>query len=127
MKFTYYQEAIKKCISEFNDKKLIFVLFTDDLKFKTYLETLDYLKENNFEFCVSDNLNSPICDFYQISQCDVLISSPSTFAILAGAIGKTKKIIHSKEWLDYSVFCNDKFWVDLVKSDSPYYSLWKSL
>lgn len=127
LKFDYYQKAIKTCVNEFADKKLIFVLFTDDLKFKTYLEARDYLKENSFEFYISDNLNLPICDFYQISQCDVLVSSPSTFAILAGAIGKSKKIIHSKEWLDYSISRDDKFWVDLARTNNPYYSLWKSL
>lgn len=126
LKFSYYEKAIKYCIDYFTDKKPVFVIFTDDLKFSPYLETIDYLKSGDFEFHLSNNLSSPICDFYQISQCDVLISSPSTFAILAGAIGKTKKIIHSQQWLDYSVSRNDKFWVDLVSAENPFYSLWKS-
>jgi hypothetical protein len=61
-----------------------------------------------------------------MSQCDVLISSPSTFAIFAGIIGKQKKIIHNKAWLDYATNRNDPFWVNLCQTDHPYYSLWKS-
>ena len=127
LKPVYYQTAIKNCLVEFNNQKIIFVLFTDDLQFKTYLETINFLKINNLEFHVSNNLNLPICDFYQISQCDVVVSSPSTFAILAASLGKSKKVIHSKDWLEYSSSKNDKFWVDLINSGSPYYSLWKSL
>lgn len=127
LKFSYYKEAIEYCNNYFQEKKLIFIIFTDDLNFKTYLETINYLKDNKLEFYVSNNLNSPICDFYQISQCDVLISSPSTFAIFAACLGKQKKIIHSKEWLNYAINQNDKFWVDFKETNNPYYSLWKSI
>ena len=127
LKPEYYQAAIQSCLSEPENERLVFVLFTDDLNFKTYLETIDYLKKENLEFYLSDRFNFPISDFYHITQGDIVISSPSTFAILAACLGRSKKIIHSRDWLDYAVSNNDKFWVDLIKSKSPYYSLWKSL
>ncbi|MFA5886398.1 MAG: hypothetical protein WC863_01315 [Patescibacteria group bacterium] len=124
LKFNYYQKAIEYCLANFPGQKLVFVLFTDDQNFPAYLETSHFLQNNKQEFYQSDNLNLPIIDFYQLSQCDVLISSPSTFAILAGVIGKPKKIIHSQEWLDYMTEQNDPFWVKLRQTDNPYYSLW---
>ena len=68
-----------------------------------------------------------IYDLYQMSQCDVLISSPSTFAVCAGILGKQKKIIHSKEWLDYSVGNKDRFWVNFKEYRNPCYCLWKDI
>ena len=64
-------------------------------------------------------------DFTTMSQCDIIISSPSTYCISAGFIGKEKKIIHSKEWLDYRVEEDDKFWVDLYNGGNEDYKLWK--
>ncbi len=127
LKFSYYKQSIDYCLDYFDRNKLAFFLFTDDLKFLPYLTVIDYLKSNNIEVRLSSNLKKPIYDFYQISQCDVLISSPSTFSVLAGAIGKNKKIIHSQEWLNYSISRNDKFWVDLKNTKNPYYSLWKAI
>ena len=41
-------------------------------------------------------------DFAKLAFADYLISSPSTFAFWAGVLGKKKRIIHNKTWLDYN-------------------------
>ena len=54
-----------------------------------------------------------------------MISSPSTFNIVAGMVGKNKKIIHSKEWLDNRKNKNDRFWVELLENQDEDYSVWE--
>ena len=66
-------------------------------------------------------------DFAKLAFSDFLISSPSTFAFWAGVLGKKKKIIHNKTWLDYNVDRNIKFWVDIRKSNSEIYSVYKEI
>ncbi len=126
LKFEYYQSAIDFCFQELKEDKLVFVIFTDDLNFDTFVKTVDYLKSINAEYYVSDNKRAAIYDFYQMSQCDILVSSPSTFAIFAGILGKNKKIIHAQGWLDYAVGRNDAFWVKLSDTKNSFYSLWKT-
>jgi len=126
LKFSYYRDAINHCLDYYKGGNIIFMLFTDDNKFPPFLETTNHLKMNGLNFHISTNISSPIIDFYQMSRCDVLISSPSTFAIFAGAIGKEKKIIHNKAWLDYAIAQNDTFWVRLAETTNSYYSLWKT-
>lgn len=127
LKFSYYKDAILYCLDYFVDDTPIFLLFTDDIKFPAFLETVEFLKSlKGVDFYLGDSAELPIYDFYQMSQCDVLISSPSTFSIIAGSVGTKKKIIHAKSWLDYSIKRNDTFWVKLNKTSNSYYSLWKT-
>jgi hypothetical protein len=127
LNFEYYRKAVQFCLDYYGKEEISFALFTDDAAYPAYVSTLEFLKsiqkENIF---MGDKTDLPIFDFYKMSQCDVLISSPSTFAIFAGIIGKQKKIIHNKAWLDYATNRNDPFWVNLCQTDHPYYSLWKS-
>lgn len=125
LKFDYYKNSIEYCIQFFNKQNLVFVLFTDDLEFETFKSTVNFLNLLKVEFYISDNKRPAIFDFYQMSECDVLVSSPSTFAIFAGCLGKQKKIIHAKSWLDYAVEQNDTFWIKLKTTDNKFYSIWK--
>lgn len=127
LSFPYYRDAIELCLQEYNGKEVFFALFTDDTQFSPFCETILYLQKHGLVYHVSENLFRPYVDFYQLSQCDVIISSPSTFNIFAGAIGKDKKIIHSKEWLMYCLERRDAFWVSLSGSKNPYYQLWKTV
>ena len=128
LKGEYYINSIKLCLEQLKNQNLIFVLFTDDLNFSAYTDTVDFLKNSHLEYYLGDIDKPAIFDFYKLSQCDVIVSSPSTFAIVAGAVGKiNKKIIHAKSWMDYSLYNNDIFWVQLTKTNNPYYSLWKSI
>ena len=81
--------------------------------------------DNNLKYCYG-NIKQPfIFDFYRMTQCDILISSPSTFSIWAGVLGKNKKCIHSKRWVNQQSEKNDKFWIDIQKNNSRYYNLWQ--
>ena len=62
-----------------------------------------------------------------MSECDLIISSPSTFCITAGFITKDKKIIHSKKWIDNRVEAEDTFWFDLVENNNSNYKIWKTV
>ena len=73
----------------------------------------------------TSNRSNYINDFSTMTESDYLISSPSTFAISAGFIGKKKKIIHSQEWVEYRVEAADKFWCDLYTGGNEDYKLWK--
>jgi hypothetical protein len=126
LKFDYYKKSIDYCLEYFKNEKIVFVLFTDDLNFQPYTNTVDYLKSKNLEYHLGDPKGSPIHDFYQMTQSDVLVSSPSTFAIFAGILGKKKKIIHAQSWMDYAIDNNDTFWSRLSETNNPYYKLWKA-
>lgn len=127
LSFSYYEKAIEYCLDYFKNEEMIFALFTDDLDFLPFKNTIGLLKEKKLKYYCGDSKDLPINDFYQMTQSDILISSPSTFAIWAGILGKNKKIVHSKQWLDYAISQNDSFWVKLLKTDNPYYFLWKIL
>ena len=115
----YYIEAI----NEFENVK--FKLFTDDLSMFTYNEVKKYLTEKGLEYELGD-INDLVKDFISMSYCDGIISAPSTFSIAAGFCGKkNKKIIHSKNWVDYQCGKNDKFWVGFNNGGNQNYKKYK--
>lgn len=123
----YYLNAIEEIIN-FVD---IFYLFTDQKSLNSYQKVLNYLKtKNNIKVVEGENISNRnyfIEDFKTMSECDILISSPSTFCISSGFIGKNKKIIHSNKWIENRIKQNDKFWVDLEQGGNKNYSLWKRI
>jgi hypothetical protein len=64
-------------------------------------------------------------DFLQMCDCDVIISSHSTFCICAGYLQKQKKIIHSQKMMNYFLNLKDIFWTDLNKGGNKYYNIYK--
>ncbi len=136
---SYYINSIKYIEQNIEGNKKYY-LCTDDIKFDTYIKTLEYLKNNNFNFELG-KINSYIYDFAILSECDILISSSSTFVLCAGFIGKqNKKIIHYNKWFDKTlnhdwgkktndwVKSFDLFWNDLYNNNNtPYYKVWKFL
>jgi len=99
-----------------------YYLFTDDRDLPSYLNVVKYLPEEKIKY---GSPNSVFNDFITMCYCDGIISSPSTFAICAGFIGKHKKIIHSEKWINSRVAVDDKFWVDLKNGGNEDYSLWR--
>lgn len=115
----YYIEGI----NEFENVK--FKLFTDDLSMFTYNEVKKYLTEKGLEYELGD-INDLVKDFISMSYCDGIISAPSTFSIAAGFCGKeNKKIIHSKNWVDYQMEKGDKFWVEFNNGGNNNYKKYK--
>lgn len=129
----YYKKAIDFVLKEFNNE-VVFYLCTDDPdpNFSSYADTLNYLVEKNISL-YHDPRNDYIKDFAILSECDVLIAGSSTFALAAGMIGKHKKIIHSKDFVEqfknedqkwYSNFGNGMFFHDMNHMKSDYYDVW---
>jgi hypothetical protein len=101
----YYEESLEYLSNNDKITNYKITLFTDDPKHPTvnnllsrYDIKLDYRK---------NYLDS----FKAISNSDVLISSNSTFSYWGGVLGKKKKVIYSKEWIDKEVNNGDKFWL----------------
>ena len=129
----YYINSIDVVLQEYD--KPTFYLCTDDPdpNFPSYSETLKYLKDKKVNL-KHDATHDYLTDFAILSQCDVLIAGSSTFVTAAGMIGKHKKIIHSKDFVEqfkdqdqkwYSSFGNGIFFHDLNHIKSEYYNLWK--
>ena len=105
------------------------ILFTDDEYLPSFNRVVKYLEKIGMQYEFGDNTsnrNNYAKDFVKMTECDYIISSPSTFCICAGFIGKHKKIIHSEKWLDNRKKANDKFWVDLYGGGNEDYSIWKT-
>ena len=116
----YYINCIKEILK--SKKGYKFYLYTDDHTLKSYIEVIDYLKSKKTPFYKGDLDIDFIYDFKEMSECDCIISSPSTFCIWASVLGKKgKTVFHSKKWIYYSTRNNDKFWVDLKLKGTEYY------
>jgi hypothetical protein len=145
--FEFYKNSIDYILN--TDTIKSFYVCTDDTNFLVYRKTIDYLASLNVKFEAGPStLNrsiSHIHDFILLSNCDYLISSSSTYVISAGFIGKNKKIIHSKEWIDKNVPGDsyvkwgrytpdypesywksyDKFWLESAERMNNFYKPWK--
>ena len=122
----YYMDAI----DAIEDAKTYY-LFTDDTTLPAYNSVLSRLDENESNNIIvgenTPNRNNYIKDFSVMSECEYIISSPSTYCICAGFIGKIKKIIHSEKWLDNRRKVNDKFWVGLYNGGNDDYKIWRAI
>lgn len=116
----YYIDCVKDVLNK--NVKCLFILYTDDTSLKSYKEVNQFLKKNKIEF-IHGNFNDPfIYDFAEISECNSIISSPSTFCIWASFLGVKNKIIyHSKSWIDYRTKNNDLFWINLIQKGKSIY------
>lgn len=129
--FEYYANAIQYLINKYEGIKIGVKIFTDDNNFESYKKTLQYINmcAPRLDVIYMSNVqNTMIEDFEELSQCDWIISSPSTYAIMAGLVGKQHKcIIHAKQWVEYAVANGDAFWIDIQKQQVPYYDVVKIL
>ena len=130
---SYYIKAIDFVLEETNDP--CFYLCTDDPdpRYETYTDTLNYLLEKGVKL-VHNTANHYMQDFAILSECEVLISGSSTFSLAAGMIGKHKKMIHSRDFVEqfkeddqkwYSSFGNGMFFHDMNHIKSKYYNVWR--
>tara|TARA_A100001515_G_scaffold57589_1_gene45427 strand:+ start:4294 stop:5136 length:843 start_codon:yes stop_codon:yes gene_type:complete len=129
----YYKRAIEYVLEQFKGNAVFFLCTDDpDENFPSYKDTLDYLIDNNLEF-YHDPKNHYIKDFSILSECDAIIAGSSTFVLAAGMIGKHKKMIHSKDFVEqfknedqkwYSNFGNGMFFHDMNHMKSDYYDVW---
>jgi hypothetical protein len=59
-------------------------------------------------------------DFGALAGADLVVSSPSTFAIWASILG-SKRVIHSRQWVESRADLGDRFWIEISRLRSPYY------
>ena len=105
-----------------------FRLFTDDYSLPSFQAVAQKLDKEYISFDLGENTADRrhfINDFSYMTECDWIISSPSTFCMTAGFIGKNKKIIHSKQWVLDRINHEDKFWVDLYNGGNIDYKIWE--
>ena len=120
----YYIEAIESIKNDIDN----IILFTDDKTLPSFNSVKMYLEEEKIQYKLGENTSDRskyAFDFNTMTECDYIISSPSTFCICAGFIGKKKKIIHNKKWLDNRINANDKFWIDLYNGGNKDYNIWR--
>ena len=110
--FEYYLKGIKSI----NTQKPKFYLYTDDSELASFKKVINYLESNNLSYDLGRSKSHFILDFSEMAYCDALISTPSTFCIWAGVLGKEKIIIQNKDWVNYRIENNDEFWKDCMFS-----------
>jgi len=123
---SYYIDAIQFVVDEIKEDFNL-TLYYDDSRLESFKTVITWLDVNKIEYSHGSctDRNDPDMwgqdDFFSLSQCDYIISSPSTFCITAAMCGrKNKKIIHSKAFLiDYKLktdYFRDIFWKTLYDS-----------
>jgi len=123
---SYYINAIKFVIEEVKENFEL-TLYYDDIRLDSFKSVIKWLDENKIEYSrgeITDRFNSSNWgqgDFFNLSQCDYMISTPSTFCITAAMCGrKNKKIIHSKDFMiNYKLktdYFRDIFWKILYET-----------
>lgn len=101
----YYEESIEYLSNYDKISNYKITLFTDD---PTHPTVANLLKRHEVVLDTSRNDQ----DSFQTMSCsDILISSNSTFSYWGGVLGKKKKVIYSKEWIDKEINNGDKFWL----------------
>jgi len=120
----YYIEAIESIRNRVSN----IIIFTDDETLPAFGLVKEHLQKEKISYSLGENTNDRskyAYDFNTMTECDYIISSPSTFCICAGFIGKEKKIIHNKEWVESRARLKDKFWLDLYNGGNKDYSIWR--
>ena len=147
-----YQQSQNSKVAAIHFRGLDFLSWNKNavLSSQYYLDSIEYLLSEGIElkniyFATDDphhpvsedirkrlgqtlSMSAPIIgDFAKLAFADYLISSPSTFAFWAGVLGKKKRIIHNKKWLDYNSEKKVKFWTDVRELNSHIYSVYKEI
>ncbi len=147
---SYYIRSIELIDKEYPGDKKRYFLCTDDAKFDTFIKTIEYMNDRDHEYYMGpatlqqDKVNH-FFDFSLLAHCDILIASSSTYAITAGFLGKEKRIIHSKDWLQKNIdhqpwwapirvadgftrsqqLSFDDFWVKVATGGNDFYNAWR--
>lgn len=105
----YYIKAIDLTVND----NVRYYIFSDDKNLISYKTVIRYLQDKGADFQLGDSTAKGthyINDFKQLADCDIIISSPSTFSICAGFMGREKEIIHDSTWVNSRLEKNDGFW-----------------
>ena len=79
----------------------MFRLFTDDLRYPTFLQTIQFLQSGGIDFfTLGDTIASAGFRFILHEPVRCCNLNPQHVRRLGGCLGKRKKIIHDKKWMD---------------------------
>jgi hypothetical protein len=111
----YYLASLEYLSTRFDLVNAEILLITDDPHHDTCLQILKHWK---VKLGSAEDAQS---DFFNLSQCDYIISSPSSFVFWASFFGKQKKMIYSKKWMDYKIGQGDIFWTRLRENTNSFH------
>ena len=97
-------------------------LCIDDRTHPALEEVVNHLSSRGFSLSEVECPNPFMCDLAAMAQAEVLVSSPSTFALVAGLLG-APRVIHSKKWVENRVSREEDFWRQIGQGVFPGYSL----
>jgi hypothetical protein len=122
LNLNFYLRAIDFAL-EAVGKNVPIYLSTDDPSLPSYLGVLERYRSrlvNKDEDSLGKRKPAAL-DFRALAGAEMVVSSPSTFAIWACILGK-RRAIHSHEWVEQQVQKDDQFWRELTSKESLYYS-----
>jgi hypothetical protein len=127
---TYYINSINKVVGDNKSEEcgLSFQIVTDDPSMPLVKYIRAYLKGESIDETINTSHLAAISfknDLINLSTCDYLVSSPSTFAIWGAILSNTGvKVIHSKKWVDYCIDNKEDFWMNISNGGNQFYKVW---
>lgn len=117
----YYTSALESLGSLPTDEWRVRICFDD--RMHPALAPLQHNLESRGLMLDSTDCDDPFgCDLAAMADSEYLISSPSTFALVAGMLGNTRSI-HSARWVENRVNRGEKFWQRIGQGTFPGYAL----
>lgn len=125
--FDYYERAIELCIAQTSPENTAIWLFTDDPRLEAYRRLVAHIRSayRGAGLKFGSRIGPPIVDLLRMSLCDYLVCAPSTFSFWGGVLGKQKRIIQSKKWIDAKLQEDSLFWTEMMNRQSPFYQIWQ--
>ena len=103
----YYLRAIDIAVEKFPGAK--FLMATDDLSHPAFHSVESRLNSEK-SLIVNQKCSTQMeCDFVSMMHSQLIISSPSTFAISASILG-SPAVIHNQSWAEYKADLGEVFW-----------------
>lgn len=117
----YYLRALDLIRSELPKNQLLRIC-TDDAHHPALLPLREKLEKVPLLLSSVRCTNPMVCDFVAMVESRFIVSSPSTFAITAGLLGKAE-VVHSKNWVDFKATEGELFWSKIRENKLLGYSL----
>lgn len=116
----YYIPAIDRALKLSNN--LVFRVCRDDPQHPALESVTNYLRQKGI-LAPQHYCQNPIaCDFVAMADSKVLISSPSTFSILAGILG-SPLVVQSRYWAESRAQRGETFWHRVLDNSLPSYPI----
>lgn len=117
----YYIAAVES-VRGLNSDEWHVRLCVDDYSHPAYEQLSKFLVGKGFSLDSMPCSRPFECDLAAMAQAEILISSPSSFALVAGLLG-VPRVIHSEEWVANRVSRGEVFWSRIGEGTFPGYAL----